>query len=463
MKKKISSLCAIGLALILLPGCGSSQESPAPTSVNQAMLLQKSAQEQTEYPLPETFTGHWVSQEGRLTIDAQAQVVAEQGTALPTATVTPREFTQEDVDNLLKVFLKGEPLYSHIPTKQELRDWLDYINSPEWQSDPDSPERSPEQLAQRRKELNDYYTAEIKKAPEEKLIIHGFYDSDDPTHMSGQATVDGEEYDVDIRNTSEYFTPDAFITMKKFKYGSENENWGDCSKDEAIEKADRLMAALGFDHMALDAVYQNTGDSRKGTWSLFYVPTVNGFPVSGVCEQHGDSTGVTHCQYWTYRCSESGNADSVYWPLEYIWMCVGKDGILSFEWSAPSTEPILRESATALLPFEDIASIANTMLPLVVTGPKSGFSLTETDANSGKETRMDVDITKVSLSLMRIRDKGSMQGTIVPVWDFWGTSDWYDVAPNKWGYDEKGMNYTTQPMLTLNAIDGNVVSRELGY
>ena len=103
------------------------------------------------------------------------------------------------------------------------------------------------------------------------------------------------------------------------------------------------------------------------------------------------------------------------------------------------------------------------MLPLVVTGPKSGFSLTETDANSGKETRMDVDITKVSLSLMRIRDKGSMQGTIVPVWDFWGTSDWYDVAPNKWGYNEKGTNYTTQPMLTLNAIDGNVVSRELGY
>ena len=62
-----------------------------------------------------------------------------------------------------------------------------------------------------------------------------------------------------------------------------------------------------------------------------------------------------------------------------------------------------------------------------------------------------------------IRDKGTTTGRIVPVWDFWGTSDWYDVAPTKWGYNEKGMNYTTQPMLTLNAIDGNVVSRELGY
>ena len=103
------------------------------------------------------------------------------------------------------------------------------------------------------------------------------------------------------------------------------------------------------------------------------------------------------------------------------------------------------------------------MLPVVIIGPSEVRSLVEIDRINGDETRMDVDITKVSLSLMRIRDKGSMQGTIVPVWDFWGTSDWYDVAPTKWGYNEKGMSYTTQPMLTLNAIDGNVVSREFGY
>lgn len=58
-------------------------------------------------------------------------MVAEQGVVLPTATVTPREFTQEDVDTLLRVFLKGEPLYSYVQTKQELQDWLGYINSPE--------------------------------------------------------------------------------------------------------------------------------------------------------------------------------------------------------------------------------------------------------------------------------------------------------------------------------------------
>lgn len=147
--------------------------------------------------------------------------------------------------------------------------------------------------------------------------------------------------------------------------------------------------------------------------------------------------------------------------MESVWVLVGKDGILDFTWQSPSGETIVKEEQTALLPFEEIASIANTMLPVVIVGPKS-HSLVDLDHINGFDTKMDVEITKVSLTLMRIRDKGSLQGTIVPVWDFWGTWDWYDAEPNAYGYNEKGMNYTTGPMLTLNAIDGTVVSREFG-
>ena len=143
MKKKTLRIVTFILALAMLSGCSKNQEQTEPTSINQAMLIEKSAQEQESYSFPEQFTGDWAAQEGKLTIHADAQVVAEQGVVLPTATVEPREFTQEDVDNLLRVFLKGEPIYSYVQTKQELQDWLDYINSPEWQSDPDKP-NSPE-------------------------------------------------------------------------------------------------------------------------------------------------------------------------------------------------------------------------------------------------------------------------------------------------------------------------------
>lgn len=468
MKKKTMRMLSAALAVTLLSGCGAAQtNTPAETSVNQAMLLEKSAQPQEgAYTFPEKFTGDWTGQEGKLTIHADAQVVAELGTALPTATVEPREFNQEDVDNLLKVFLKGEPLYSHVQTKQELQGHLDYINSPDWTSDPGKPS-DPASLEARRKELNAWYTAEIAKAPEEKPILHGFSDSDDPKWIGGTATVDGIKWCVSIRNNLGDFFTNASIIREDYKYRDYDIPLPEASKEEAVAEGNALMQELGFDNFALVDVQQWSPQLPKdnGVWRLYYAPSVNGFPVSGARQdttQTHDGTVYQDCWYWCYAASEESNPDTVAWELENIYLDVGRDGILSFDWTAPSTQPVVQQAQSALLPFEEIAAIADTMLPEVIQGP-DGRVLVEVDQYNGFETRMDVDITKVSLSLMRIRDKGSLQGTIVPVWDFWGTSDWYDAEPNAYGYQEKGMNYDFQPMLTLNAVDGTVVDRQLGY
>ena len=468
MKKKTMRMLSAALAVTLLSGCGAAQtNTPAETSVNQAMLLEKSAQPQeSAYTFPEKFTGDWTGQEGKLTIHADAQVVAELGTALPTATVEPREFTQEDVDNLLKVLLKGEPLYSHVQTKQELQGHLDYINSPDWTSDPGKPS-DPASLEARRKELNAWYTAEIAKAPEEKPILHGFSDSDDPKRIGGTATVDGIKWCVSIWNNLGDFFTHASIIREDYKYRDYDIPLPDASKEEAVAEGNALMQELGFDNFALVDAQQWSPQLPKdnGVWRLYYAPSVNGFPVPGVRQditQTHDGTVYQDYQYWDYACKDSENPDTVSWYLENILLDVGKDGILCFAWTAPSTKPVVRQAESTLLPFEEIAAIADTMLPEVIVGPKE-TPLTQLDQYNGFDTRMDVDITKVSLSLMRIRDKGSLQGTIVPVWDFWGTSDWYDAEPNAYGYQEKGMNYEYRPMLTLNAVDGTVVNRQLGY
>lgn len=468
MKKKTMRMLSAALAVTLLSGCGAAQtNTPAETSVNQAMLLEKSAQPQeSAYTFPEKFTGDWTGQEGKLTIHADAQVVAELGTALPTATVEPREFTQEDVDNLLKVLLKGEPLYSHVQTKQELQGHLDYINSPDWTSDPGKPS-DPASLEARRKELNAWYTAEIAKAPEEKPILHGFSDSDDPKWIGGTATVDGIKWEVSIRNDIDGGWTAAYIERTDYKYRDYSIQLPDASKEESIARGNALMQALGLQNFVLTDAQQWSVElpGDNGIWRLYYAPTVNGFPIAGARQditQTHDGTVYQDYQYWDYACKDSENPDTVSWDLENILLDVGKNGVLRFAWTAPSTKPVVRQAESTLLPFEEIAAIADTMLPEVIVGPKE-TPLTQLDQYNGFDTRMDVDITKVSLSLMRIRDKGSLQGTIVPVWDFWGTSDWYDAEPNAYGYQEKGMNYDFQPMLTLNAVDGTVVDRQLGY
>lgn len=70
MKKKTMRMLSAALAVTLLSGCGAAQtNTPAETSVNQAMLLEKSAQPQeSAYTFPEKFTGDWTGQEGKLTI-----------------------------------------------------------------------------------------------------------------------------------------------------------------------------------------------------------------------------------------------------------------------------------------------------------------------------------------------------------------------------------------------------------
>ena len=58
---------------------------------------------------------------------------------------------------------------------------------------------------------------------------------------------------------------------------------------------------------------------------------------------------------------------------------------------------------------------------------------------------------------MRIRDKYSNLGRVVPVWDFWGTVS--EASPDSLGEAGK----PDRVLLTLNAVDGSVIQRSLGY
>lgn len=456
MKKK-QILSGI-LALLMLTGCANAkaQSAEATTSLNQSMLLEKASQEQVDFSLPERFTGDWTAQEGKVTIHADAEIVADQGVVLPTATVTPREFNQEDVDNLLRVFLKGEPLYDgSVSTKQELKEWIDKINSPDWEPDPDVSEPKEE----RRTRLNAAYAERIQTAPDEKPIIHGFADSDDPYMFGGFGTVDGVNYDISICNGLDGAFRSAIIEQRDYKYQNYDASVpavAEISKEEATAKGNALMQELGFDSMVLDDVQL----WEDGTWRLYYTPTVNGIPLASIRLDCFEADGNrVHYQYRTYAAYEETNPDKVSWYQENIQLNIGKDGVLSFHWDSPSGETTIQTENSALMPFDKITSIANTMLPVVIIGPSEARSITDIDRINGFDTHFDVNITKVSLSLMRIRDKGSLQGTIVPVWDFWGTTKWYPLEEQPWADG----SYDYDCLMTLNAIDGSVVSRLFGY
>ena len=72
----------------------------------------------------------------------------------------------------------------------------------------------------------------------------------------------------------------------------------------------------------------------------------------------------------------------------------------------------------------------------------------------------DLEIDRVTLGYTRIYDPGAdnTTGLLVPVWDFFGTeTDQYDADTTYINSDPRAS------FMTINAVDGTIISRSLGY
>ena len=190
------------------------------------------------------------------------------------------------------------------------------------------------------------------------------------------------------------------------------------------------MEQLNLGYMVCDDIRQGL----NGAQLLYYVPTVQGVRLSciPVPRRKDDGTFWPTVNYLDATADETGNPDDIVWSNEKIQMEIGTDGILSFRWEMPCQVTEIITDKASLMPFDEIAGIVGLMLPETLNGSLS------------KQT---VTIHRADLTLMRIRDKGTTTGRVVPVWDFWGSADE--------GFD--------QVLLTLNAVDGSVIHRAFGY
>ena len=83
--------------------------------------------------------------------------------------------------------------------------------------------------------------------------------------------------------------------------------------------------------------------------------------------------------------------------------------------------------------------------------------------SGGEGSSRDYHVMEIRLGYMRIYDPGAdtSTGLLVPVWDFFGYCDLTDT------YDGEVYSYTNAErkasFLTINAADGTVIDRSLGY
>lgn len=474
MKKHISLILTALMAMTLFTGCREIPDAPAELQKDQEQMLQTAEQGRDNSALlaaldvPERFTGEWEGVNGLVHVTADAEIILPDADAIPTGSVARRDFTQEDLDAFLRVFMKGQPFYEEvIMTKQEALAELEKYQAMERGDIPLSGDTTDEKLS----DVIAYYTELAGTAPDEgelRPAATSFIADGTVERMRGWSEVDGRKTHLWVQNFPGAWDSAAWYVQD---YGNVDGSYcqpysavpediakkptqPDISEEEAVEMGNALLAELGFKDLVCDRITPiyfadamwlqsviipgNTVWDSASHWEdldraildtgyqMQYARSLNGFPIG-----YTSIMGVS---------VEEGNEMSV-WPYETIEVCVTKDGVVYFKWTAPTEEPVLETEDTQLMSFDEISSIFERMIMV-------RHSYAQTISDNGGDGDLSINISKVKLNLMRVRAKNSNDmGLVIPVWDYYGS--------------EGSIEGTI--VLTINAIDGSMISRELGY
>ena len=104
----------------------------------------------------------------------------------------------------------------------------------------------------------------------------------------------------------------------------------------------------------------------------------------------------------------------------------------------------------ALMPYIEIKKIAKNQLQRTQTADEF-----ELNSNGGKV----VEINRIVFNMMRVAQKESSDSYYyLPVWDFLGKT-----VDNNMETQEDDVPVSEKSFLTINAIDGSIIDRGLGY
>ena len=213
---------------------------------------------------------------------------------------------------------------------------------------------------------------------------------------------------------------------------------------EARRQAEELMAACGVTDMFVDGVYLLS--DRQEIYGAEYwdpadlaelraKPEHQVYAVRFLRRVAGVPVESFFCMSQV-KVDDSGYGPE--WQYEVLEVAVDDGGIQAVHWTGPlAIEEVVTDRA-ALLPFEDMRSIFEKMLPVVY-------------ANYGADRDWDIEISEVRLCLWRIFDKNSFtRGILVPAWCFYGAVD-----------GRPATNF--QPLLIVNGVDGSIINPLQGY
>ena len=447
------------------------------------------------------YTKELVDAKGKVKIHVNADVQVPNTKGVTVQRVEPAQFTQDQVSVLLKQMVKGD-LFSgddYKPSKSDLEKQILALQAA-LGTNGDGSSTSPapsDPMMQKFGGIAQQMVTDLQKqletAPETstKTPIDGkltpFDDGEKGQKVYGLAQSENGYESFDLVNWDNNYGSMVDYTREKNGFSkamgyfstkdaiAQTESYGGhpsiasadiakipdvtMTKDQAKQKADALIAELGLKDMKCISQDKEYGGSyetttgmgmklqgtqptfinpRQCVWYLRYARDVNNIPVT----------------YTVYDCIKVENdQQSQPWPYEDMAFAIDDSGIVGFEWRSPYKLTDLVTQNSKLLTFDKAMNVFDTMS--LVVNAWEGY--TEGNPNL---TGIDITVDHIVLGLTRITEQNKRNsGLLVPAWDFIGTVNYINQVDGK----TKTMPDGPVPVLTVNAIDGSVINRNLGY
>lgn len=481
MKRVLTMLLSFAAAASLLAGCQPTPDKPIVIQKDTEQLIEavkgnaekKTLAEMVNAPGRMQFSVQDGS--GSVTVNADADVIVPDAQGIATLRVRKRSFTQEEAGRVIEFFIGGNDFNARYEAGYD--DMVDMLMLFKAEL---AKETDPEKRAQLEQSIRKFESAgiTIPDKPEEVTPASKKFAprKEGGEHISGYALEgEGKCYLSIVNNIAE--NKSAVLYTKEQNGFSENAGlyWYEWQKasveiigldpnavgamtlsmtgEDARKAAADALAALGIENMTLAAFDEVWGGAsplkggvaeRQGrhAYQLKYVRVVGGIPIT--CTDNMVNDGYVENEGTPNEQVIAG------WPYENVHFIIDDTGIVEFVWESPYEIVETVTEHSAVKSFEEISSVFSKMLLI-------------THAYPGRDVSRTFNISRAQLGLMRIMEKNNPDtALLIPVWDFFG-----DVVQDYTDGNGQRQTYTVHDIytshLTINAVDGTIIDRSLGY
>ena len=440
---------------------------------------------------PEHYKNEESYENGGLVIDTDADVYVPEVDTVNTYAVSAMEVNQDMIDTVTKAFFEGDKVYQGISyyeqTKEDYQKKITLLKKYKAEGNYDPYDHGvgedgelqydiDEQIERNEERMKDAPDSVEKEEVVPALNLE-FWNGKgeerirdiDQDHFTGVVeTAEGNydytisylmkpDVDFTISKCRDDFDPEEFSAWTEGEYILDYEGDNHIS-EEAIQSklnisyedakalAEEKIERLGWGWQVCGWNYSvfthGEGGAREDNmldagYLFYFARELDGIPVTHTASYGG--------------ALEDMDSTLVPWSYERCEVIVGDDGIQNVKILNPYEIGAVSSENVRLMDFDSIMQIYEQMMEV-------------TNADITKyEAKRTYHIRKITLGYTRIYDptKDSETGLLVPVWDFFGGFDVEDMEGSSSRKDSG--EHSTRSYITINAIDGTLIDRGLGY